>query len=240
MTIHGTVTPNYSDDYPLGTLITGPTALCGTYLCELDRDGCDRLEVRGDLNLTGSTLTLQKEFFGTSGLASFVIASYTGNLTGSFDTVNGLPADYVLRYDSSAKQILVEQINLESWAAGFPGLDDASAAGDPDHDGIPNLLEFVLGGHPGLSNTAILPHHSLDDWYFRFHYKRTEASYHHTSQTVQWSTDLENWTDIPIGNSNTGTVMIDPNGDEPDDITVRIAREEVEGTIFMRLKAEEK
>lgn len=240
VTIHGTITPNYSGDYPLGTLITGPTALSGTYLCQLQQNGCDRLEVVGNLDLTGSTLTLQKEFFGSSSPASFMVASYTGNLTGSFATVNGLPADHVLRYDSSAKQILVERIDLAAWTAGFAGLGDASAAGDPDHDGVPNLHEFVFGGHPGQGDTAILPQHSQDEWYFLFHYKRTDASYHHTSQTVRWSTDLKNWTDIPIGTSNTGTVMIGTNGDEPDDITVRIAREEVAGTVFMRLKAEEK
>lgn len=240
VTIHGTVTPNESDDYPLGTLITGHTVLSGTYLCQLRQNGCDRLEVMGDLNLTGSTLTLQKEFSGTSSPASFVIASYTGSLSGSFATVNGLPTDHVLRYDSSAKQILVERIDLEAWTAGFPGLGDASAAGDPDGDGVPNLLEFIFSGHPGQGDTSILPQCSLDDWYYFFHYQRSDASYHHTVQTVQWTTDLENWTDIPIGNSNTGTVMIGTNGDEPDDITVRIAREEVERTIFMRLKAAEK
>ncbi|WP_353567723.1 autotransporter-associated beta strand repeat-containing protein [Haloferula sargassicola] len=239
VTIEGIVTPNESSDNPLGTLIAGPTVLSGTYVCQLRQTGCDLLEVMGDLDLTGSTLTLLNESSTTSSPSSFVIASYTGNLTGSFATVNGLPADYVLRYDSDAKQILVAPLGLEAWIAGFPGLGDVSATGDPDSDGISTILEYVLGGHPGQADTAILPQPSMDDWYFYFHYKRSDASYHHTVQTVQWTTDLENWTDIPVGTSNDGTVMITTNGDDPDNITIRILREEVDGGIYMRLKVEE-
>ena len=37
------------------------------------------------------------------------------------------------------------------------GLTGASATADSDGDGISNLLEFVLGGNPTVSNTSILP-----------------------------------------------------------------------------------
>jgi len=238
VTIHGTVSPNYSGDYSLGFLITGPTVLTGTYVCELDDTGCDLLQVEGDLDLTGSTLALEKTFSGTYGPAEFVIATYTGNLTGSFGTVSGLPANHVLKYDSAAKRIVVASMSLANWVAGFPGLADSSAAGDPDGDGIPNLLEYVFGSNPGTGDPAILPQPSVDEFYFFFRYLRSDSSYHHTVQTVQWSTDLDTWTDIPVGDSNNGTVMIAPNGDAPDEITVRVPR--TEEPIFARLRVVEK
>ncbi|RYD63647.1 MAG: hypothetical protein EOP83_11675, partial [Verrucomicrobiaceae bacterium] len=240
VTIQGFVSPDGSASEPLGTLTTGPTTLGGTYICDLAYQGSDRLDVMGDLDLTGSRLTFQKGTYSPLGASSFVIASYTGNLTGSFGTVNGLPTGHVLRYDSAAKQIRVERMTLADWFASFPGLGDASITGDPDLDGIPNLLEYVLGGHPGQRSTAILPQHSSDSSYFLFKYKRSDPSEHDTVQAVQWSTDMVNWTDIPVGNTINANVTITLNGDEPDDITVRIPRSSADGSIFMRLKVVEK
>jgi fibronectin-binding autotransporter adhesin len=241
VTVHGTVNPSPTGGYTVGTLITGPMVITGNYSCELDENGSDRIEVTGDLDLQGSTLSLEKTFIGTDNPAKFVIASYTGNLTGSFSSVSGMPADHVLKYDSAAKQIIVARVSLADWAAGFPGLGDVSPAGDPDGDGIANLLEYVFGGNPGAADPAILPQPSLDEFYYYFRYLRSDASYHHTVQTVQWSTDLDNWTDIPVGENNNGTVMIDREGDAPDEITVRVERSAVgDAPVFMRLRVVEK
>ena len=74
----------------------------------------------------------------------------------------------------------------ESWAAekGLTG-PDALAGADPDHDGIPNSVEMVLGGHPKTGmDTALLPTIELvnEDLgagatdYLLFTYRRTAVS----------------------------------------------------------------
>jgi subtilisin-like proprotein convertase family protein len=40
------------------------------------------------------------------------------------------------------------------WTADFAGLSDQTAAGDPDHDGLPNLTEYYLGGRPDSFDQA--------------------------------------------------------------------------------------
>jgi hypothetical protein len=39
----------------------------------------------------------------------------------------------------------------------FSDIEDTEPFADPDGDGIANLLEYILDGHPGVPNTAKLP-----------------------------------------------------------------------------------
>lgn len=193
----------------------------------------DNLAVTGDLNLTGSTLTLNRTYSYTN-VPVFTIARYTGTLTGRLGSVTGLPPDYVLRYDTVGKQILVAPMTFEDWVGGFVGLADSTPGGDPDGDGIPNLMEYVLGGNPGLNDSTILPTLQMNIDTLRFKYKRSDFSKYNTTQVVQWSSNLGPWADIPVFSYGTSNVLVSSNCDEPDNITVTIPR--VAGRMFVRLK----
>jgi hypothetical protein len=123
-----------------------------------------------------------------------------------------------------------------SWIGGFPGLADTTPGGDPDADGVSNLLEYVLqNGDPAVSSTAILPTSktTATDLVFTFH-RRSDSSAD-TRQTFQYSNDLSAWTDVPI--TNTSPVAITPNSPSPgiDKVVVTVPKN-ANARLFGRLK----
>ncbi|MEI7908684.1 MAG: autotransporter-associated beta strand repeat-containing protein [Verrucomicrobiota bacterium] len=88
-----------------------------------------------------------------------------------------------------------------SWMAAFiaAGLTgDTTPSGDPDHDGISNLMEYVLNGNPGQSSMAILPTRTEDAANFIFTFTRLEESAADTTQVFESSADLAAWSPIDI------------------------------------------
>jgi hypothetical protein len=75
----------------IGRLDTGSATFRAgsTYAVDINGSQCDSLAIRGDLDL-GAAETLAVSGTPTAGTA-YVIASWTGTRTGSFDTVTGLP-----------------------------------------------------------------------------------------------------------------------------------------------------
>jgi fibronectin-binding autotransporter adhesin len=125
-----------------------------------------------------------------------------------------------------------------TWASSFGlqnpwlGVDPAlngNPTGDPDSDGIVNLLEFVLGGSPVASSTAILPTLSSDGSNLTLSYKRSDESESTTTQIGQWSTDLTTWNSIT-------PVLVNENAALPDDMTVSTPTSNaVDGKLFLRV-----
>lgn len=78
--------------------------------------------------------------------------------------------------------------------------DDAVAgpSGDPDADGIGNLLEFVLNGDPRDADRSILPQlaHDGDAWVFTF--TRRIESTTGTELLIQHGDDPASWTDLQL------------------------------------------
>lgn len=82
---------------------------------------------------------------------------------------------------------------------------------DPDNDGIPNLLEFVLNGNPSISDPSSLPVLNVTPTNFEFTFnRRVDSLSPETTQTFQYSTDLTHWTDVvvPAGNATVGAATI--------------------------------
>jgi hypothetical protein len=83
-----------------------------------------------------------------------------------------------------------------TWISGFP-VGDTTPGGDPDGDGVANLLEFVLNGNPGRADAASLDALSSgSDLVFSF--ARRVDSIGATTQIFQYGYDLDSWTDIPL------------------------------------------
>jgi alpha-tubulin suppressor-like RCC1 family protein len=84
------------------------------------------------------------------------------------------------------------------WAAGHAGLSDSTALGDPDGDGIPNVMEYVLHGNPTVASAAVLPVVSQNASSFQFSFSRVATSAADTTQVFQYSTDLNHWTELSL------------------------------------------
>ena len=178
VTAAGTIAPGSAG---IGTLHTGAVVLTGSYACEISGAGADTLAVTGNLTITGAALKVSVLAPATA--PSYVIATYTGTLTGTF-TSSGLPAGYRPDYTTAGQIKLVSR--YAAWINGFNLSGDAALMGaDPDHDGIPNGIEFVLGGNPAAANDAsLLPAGtrvtadlaSGSREYFKFIYRLTQAS----------------------------------------------------------------
>ena len=92
----GTLAPGAS----VGTLtINGDVVIDGTLENEVSGSSTDLLAISGDLTLgSGSVLDLVGSF---DGVTDYTIATFTGNLTGTFGTINGLN-DYEILYGANS------------------------------------------------------------------------------------------------------------------------------------------
>lgn len=226
----------------VGTLATGAGTLAGTYTCQLDGATADRINVTGALNVEGATIAFSTINPPTA--ASYIIATYTGAISGNPAAVTGIPAGYSLDVLTPGQIRLIA--GYSAWATtmgldGTPGKENG-LADDPDKDGIDNLSEFYLDGNPLASNQAILPVRSLDATHLILTFKRRDdAEADVTSQAIQYGTTLTGWTTVALGaasatDGNGVVVTIVENGTAADDITVKIPRTLGPAKLFGRLR----
>ena len=103
---------------------------------------------------------------------------------------------------------------FDSWATA-QGLTAANNAplDDPDFDGIPNLMEFVLRGNPLISTQAVLPALTESSGSWVFTYDRSVASRPPANtQIVEYGNDLTGWTQLTIPLNSATNVTITPQG----------------------------
>ncbi len=130
---------------------------------------------------------------------------------------------------------------LASWASvhNLSG-DDALETADPDHDGVGNRLEFVLGTDPSESDSASRkPVGAILGGYFTFTFYRNDESENDSTLIVEYGTNLSSWTQAVIGSSSStadGGVIInvEENGAAADLVTVQVPLG-TEGRMFGRL-----
>jgi autotransporter-associated beta strand protein len=117
---------------------------------------------------------------------------------------------------------------------------------DPDHDGISNLMEYVLGGMPagaGAADLSILPKQTLDATNLVLTFRRSDLSEGDTAVIVQWSTDLATWLDFATIGAADALPAVDVTEDLPsaalDTVVVTIPQtgHEAGGKLYGRVKA---
>ena len=119
-------------------------------------------------------------------------------------------------------------LQVTSGTPGFPlwiastGLTgpDAAANADPDHDGLPNLIEFILGGQPNPANpsadsSALAPTITLEASYLVFTYRRSDLAssapgisirVEHGSSLTSWNQAIHGQNGVIITTSDDGFV----------------------------------
>lgn len=98
------------------------------------------------------------------------------------------------------------------YMSGFPGLLDQTDDGDPDNDGLPNLVEFVVQGNPSIGSGDPRPRFLEAEMNAVFSYHRNTASVGGTSQWIEWSENLRDWHQIPIPYESQNDVNVGPVG----------------------------
>ena len=205
LTVAGTIAPGTGTG--TGTLSTAALTLSGTYQCQLDGDNCDLLAASGSLTLTGSTLALSE--ITTPTAASYIIVSYTGTAP-AFTAVTGLPTGYALDYTTPDLIKLVKSAGFSAWidTFTFAAGADKTPTGDPDGDGVSNLMEYALAGRnptlsdgaPGVFNGTLLSFS-----------KRPEAAADaNLTYAIQKSDDLgvtDAWTEVATYTENNATTI---------------------------------
>lgn len=83
--------------------------------------------------------------------------------------------------------------------------EDKGPLGDPDKDGIPNLMEYALGGDPLVPNTANLPGFSYTESTVEVSFVRKRAD---IKYKILVSTDLDQWDIISTNPGNVGELVI--------------------------------
>jgi len=233
----GTVNPGTIGG--IGTLSTGATTISGTYVCDLDDTTSDKIASSGALTLSGATLTFNA--LATPAAASYTIATCTGT-PAAFTTVNNLPAGYVLQYKAGSIQLVKD--GFGTWAAS-KGLDgtlghENGPLDDPNHNGISNVLEYVLNGEPlnAESTTDILPTLDASGSDFVFTFVRRAESDADTTQIFEYGSNLSGWTDLRISApTNAAVFLFQPDGGTPNLQTVVVSVPKGANTVmFGRLK----
>lgn len=203
--------------------------------------------------------------FTSAGTVNFALASGTAGYTGNEITVNLPAARYIrfdiksnhagalfdgtganpgtidnrgltglseVRFEGTP----VTSTPFESWLDGhtLAGADRDPDA-DPDDDGTPNLVEFVIGGDPTISDTDKLPQSEVIGGNLKVTFDRPD-SVSGVSIRFEVGTDLVNWPDVfTVGTSP--EVAIDLNGAAPDTVTLTLPQAS-HSRRFVRLVAE--
>ncbi len=187
-------------------------------------------------------------------LVNFSETAKTFTLATTSGGVSGLDAGEIIVDDTNAPgtgtwSVQVAGNNLElTYTLGDSydafesanGISGAGANTDSDGDGIPNGIEFVIGGDPSgpdSDSSAQLPTASVDATNLSFVFRRTEASAGF-DPVVEYSSTLAGWT---VAQGGVGDVLIteDNNfyGTGTDRVTVVIPRALAAGsTLFARLR----
>ena len=155
----------------------------------------------------------------------------TGTNPGTIDN-RGLTGLSEVRFEGT----LATSTPFESWLDGhsLAGADRAPNA-DPDHDGTPNLVEFVTGGNPTISDTDKLPQSAVISGNLTVTFDRPD-SVSGVAIRFEVGTNLVNWPDVfTVGTSP--EVTITPNGSAPDTITLTLPQTG-QPKRFVRLMAE--
>jgi hypothetical protein len=135
--------------------------------------------------------------------STYAVLSYPSH-SGSFATFNSSGAFFSKAYNSGDLTLSATNApaNLAEWKTAYfgdPNSPNAADNADPDHDGIPNLLEYAMGSNPLSTGSASTPLSTPNGGFFDFHYSRSVVAMSELQFQVQWNDGL-----TAIGWSSTG------------------------------------
>ncbi|BCU78524.1 hypothetical protein llg_32390 [Luteolibacter sp. LG18] len=219
-------------------------AISGTASGTLQLDGDFTIDTSAATIANGNSWTLvNRAALGSVTFGStFTVVGFTENA----DVWTKVDGSNTWTFTESTGVLSLTISGYSSWATtngltGAAGFENG-AGDDPDHDGISNVLEYVLGGNPLSSSGSVLPHLAIDPANFVFTFTRNVDSKTDVTLVFQYGTNLSGWTNVSVGSSSSGPdangVSVNVAAGTPENITVTVPRA-VAGSapLFGRLKA---
>ena len=197
------------------------------------------------VNLAGGTLAM-----GADATVNALQFDGSARVAGTWGALNSGAAHPSARFTGTGVLTVTTgvAVTFANWIDGFfTGGADPTVVGfasDPDGDGIPNGLEWILGGNPNSPNAASLITPSVGtSGGMTLRFTRDESSIGHADLAVQWPTALAGpWNDIPItqggGSYPNGVAVTIDQSTTPDAVTVTVPQAVAPaGRLFLRLRA---
>ena len=223
-----TLTLNQSSNLSYSGRITGNLTLAKAGAGSLTLTRSDALAAAVSLDLQAGTLALSS--------AHTITALRLNGVWMPANTYNSANSSGRITGSGSLIVTTSGPVGFSSWIGGFPSLSDPAPSGDPDSDGVSNLLEYVLNGLPNSTNSSILPVPSLTASHFLFTFTQREESADTTTQTFEYSTTLTGWTSVNITAPAGPEVAFGPSSAGAPTVTVSIPKTAAPtGVIFGRL-----
>ena len=201
------------------TKMFGQTLVFGVGQTNFNSSGLVNGETVGSVTLTASGGT------GANDPAGDYVLTPSAATGGTFDLNN-----YSAVYHPG---ILTVFITIQDWVAQFPGLTDNTPSGDPDGDGISNLMEYFLGldpTEPGGSSGSVMTLTNGPSNTVSMTYRRAKGLTN-VDATVQTIGDLSttNW-----GTNGVQETVVDKGTHE--EVTATVTNAPGETRKFMRLR----
>lgn len=133
---------------------------------------------------------------------------------------NGLSAAFVQDQSENVVKIILTRNAYGIWAdAESLPVSQLAADLDPDTDGIENIFEYLFDTNPLTVNQPSFP--SIESG-LTFNYNRNTSASENVDQVFQYSTDLMNWTDVTVENSNPDIEISDGTVTGTEDVMIEL------------------
>ncbi|MEI6656682.1 MAG: autotransporter-associated beta strand repeat-containing protein, partial [Verrucomicrobiota bacterium] len=192
----------------------------------LDLTGTPSVAVTGDTDFT-VTQQPSASVAGAGGTTDFTV-TFTPTVAGARsasihitnnDANEGAFTVNLTGTGATAYDLWAQRTNL----TGLPGSDtDPAFDADPDHDGVKNGLEWILGGNPTQDDArAILPRLGVSNGTLTLAFTREKSSIGETALVVEYGGDLAWSKSVIIGEVSApqdanGVAVVVTTGDAPD------------------------
>jgi hypothetical protein len=119
----------------------------------------DQLNISGDAVLAGTIGVTLVNGFAPVANAEFPVVTFGGGRTGTFSSVTATGSTWALKHDPNSVSVVAKTkpTNFAAWVNYHfvnPASNDALAAGDPDKDGLSNIVEYAFGLNPLAGNVS--------------------------------------------------------------------------------------
>ena len=177
--------------------------------------------------------------------SGFHVVGFTGTGEAGARTWTRLEDARTWVFHEATGRLHLHSAAYAAWLDAQAALADSAPDADPDGDGVPNLLEYILGGDPAsgrsrhlLPSLAVVPEAPET---LQFSFTRNPASVADTYLFLDYSFDLVTWHQLEIGEEagesdvHDVSYTVGGTGDDADLITVTLPR----GTtarLFARLR----
>ena len=169
-----------------------------------------------------------------------IVGAYLGGRNGGayYDgKIDELKLYNIALGETEVSQLYGSYEGFDAWLSGYSSLGFIGSLADEDSDGIPLLLEYILGGNPTEADTSVLPTVESSGDNFVFKFSRLAESALDTQQVFQYSADLVDWNDLGITGEQAPEVSVAEEIDGREEVTITIGKDMAGGgRLFGRLR----